>query len=1235
MDDDSDTSNDNNYEEELYSVSRRVQKLRHIRSNMTRMQRRTALSLRPVSQKSYVDTLSPDHYNSDSEGQLRRSKRRVRVRFQNTSWLADNQIHKVGYPNLTPIPYSEEDSRDNIVENTRENKRTTRLSNHLKNGKEPDAEDQGPMGLRSRNSSEKIEKEETGGRTRFRARNMQTDVKSEVKDQDDNEEKTADEDKDESNDKKANDVEEKDDKKEESESDEESEEEAKPRRSLPPRGKRKLMNEKFNTGQRRRVRKDSSSSESFGVKVPNSNKRYSFRVRQPKPTSSSISRPMLRGRESKRRHYARRRRNSSSSSSASDSDRCVREKYSKTPKSSHSKTDQKMKSGTGGSQIIPIGPETLDSNIRFSSIGGLDCHIQSLKEMILLPMMYPEVFEQFKIKPPRGVLFHGPPGTGKTLMARALANECNFGKRKVSFFMRKGADLLSKWIGESEKQLRLLFEQAQEMKPSIIFFDEIDGLAPVRSSRQDQIHASIVTTLLPLMDGLDDRGEVIIIGATNRIDTIDPALRRPGRFDRELYFPLPALKEREEILNVHVSEWENPPNPQLISYLAEQAVGYCGSDLRALCSEAVIKSFRRTYPQVYDSEHKLLLEPKNVNVNKLDFIRAKSELIPASHRIVEGVGKKLLPILEPLLGETMKSIFAILDNNFPHGVHPKLAKVKLSPNVRPAQILLWGYGEEHGQSSHIAPALIHKMEHIHCCNLDFKTLYKEPGGSAEEATLKVFVEAKRNVPSLIYIPKIDIWWSLVSETTRAILCDQISDIDAHVPILILATSHSSYEELPQQIKLIFSQYRKEVFEIKPPSLESRQAFFSPLLIDASLKPVRLPRTRPKTPPQLPRAPTPPPPPLTMEQKQKLFEQEEHILRELRIFLRDMCRKLANNKLFYIFTKPVDTDEVPDYTNIIKEPMDLETMMTKVDFHRYTCAKDFLMDIELICKNALEYNPAKTSVDKQIRHRACTLRDYAYTLIKNEMDTDFEDKCQTISNVRKVRADDITKCLPEYIITADSKLFDEQDSHNSTNETGTVKKIESTPKWGLSRKRKVSSWQRGMVKKPKRTSKPEKNEDSKNADKSSDDCKENNIEVTSESNSLTEMNDIKTTPKPESPIKNNTVESSPKILRRRISDLMSPSELLEDPLEFDDVDQALNECESNASKLSIKCPKEKLDALLEEIVSETQDYSVSSLLDLHNQLSKIVRSYMCKENRINLPTDLKKEFVRFQNEEKGE
>ncbi|ORX89771.1 AAA-domain-containing protein, partial [Basidiobolus meristosporus CBS 931.73] len=186
--------------------------------------------------------------------------------------------------------------------------------------------------------------------------------------------------------------------------------------------------------------------------------------------------------------------------------------------------------------------------VGFDSIGGLDSHIQSLKEMVLLPLLYPEIYTQFSITPPRGVLFYGPPGTGKTLVARALANSCSTDSQKIAFFMRKGADCLSKWVGEAERQLRLLFEEAKAWQPSIIFFDEIDGLAPVRSSKQEQVHSSIVSTLLALMDGLDNRGQVVVIGATNRIDAIDPALRRPGRFDREFYFSLPSYVARRTII---------------------------------------------------------------------------------------------------------------------------------------------------------------------------------------------------------------------------------------------------------------------------------------------------------------------------------------------------------------------------------------------------------------------------------------------------------------------------------------------------------------------------------------------------------------------------------------------------------------------------------------------------------------------------------------------------------------
>ena len=206
--------------------------------------------------------------------------------------------------------------------------------------------------------------------------------------------------------------------------------------------------------------------------------------------------------------------------------------------------------------------------------------------------------------------------------------------------MRKGADCLSKWVGEAERQLRLLFEEARNSQPSIIFFDEIDGLAPVRSSKQDQIHASIVSTLLALMDGMDGRGQVVVIGATNRPDAVDPALRRPGRFDREFYFGLPSLEAREKILRIMTKGWEGwdvENGGENVKGLAKLTKGYGGADLRvscftymliefglmllqALCTEAALNAVQRRYPQIYKSNDRLLLQPESIEVGLRDFM---------------------------------------------------------------------------------------------------------------------------------------------------------------------------------------------------------------------------------------------------------------------------------------------------------------------------------------------------------------------------------------------------------------------------------------------------------------------------------------------------------------------------------------------------------------------------------------------------------------------------------------
>jgi len=213
-------------------------------------------------------------------------------------------------------------------------------------------------------------------------------------------------------------------------------------------------------------------------------------------------------------------------------------------------------------------------------IAGMDGYVRKLKEMIVFPLIYPQLFSKLNVSLPRGVLFHGPPGTGKTLMARLLASACSTSTRKVSFFMRNGSDCLSKWIGEAERNMRLLFKKAKECQPSIIFFDEIDGLAPERTGRQDQSHISLVSTLLALMDGLDDRGQVVVIGATNRIHSIDAALRRPGRFDREFFFGLPDEAARSQILKIHTKTWEPVISDSLANDLACRTAGFSGADMK-------------------------------------------------------------------------------------------------------------------------------------------------------------------------------------------------------------------------------------------------------------------------------------------------------------------------------------------------------------------------------------------------------------------------------------------------------------------------------------------------------------------------------------------------------------------------------------------------------------------------------------------------------------------------------
>lgn len=248
---------------------------------------------------------------------------------------------------------------------------------------------------------------------------------------------------------------------------------------------------------------------------------------------------------------------------------------------------------------VYIGGSNTESGKLFQgweSVAGLQNVIQCMKEVVILPLLYPAFYDNMGLTAPRGVLLHGHPGTGKTLVVRALIGSCALGDKRIAYFARKGADCLGKYVGDAERQLRLLFQVAERSQPSIIFFDEIDGLAPCRTRQQDQTHNSVVSTLLALMDGLKSRGSVVVIGATNRPEAVDPALRRPGRFDREIYFPLPSVKDRASILSLHTQRWPKPVTGSLLKWVAKKTAGFAGADLQALCTQAATIALKRNFP---------------------------------------------------------------------------------------------------------------------------------------------------------------------------------------------------------------------------------------------------------------------------------------------------------------------------------------------------------------------------------------------------------------------------------------------------------------------------------------------------------------------------------------------------------------------------------------------------------------------------------------------------------------
>ena len=265
----------------------------------------------------------------------------------------------------------------------------------------------------------------------------------------------------------------------------------------------------------------------------------------------------------------------------------------------------------------------------YEDIGGLHEEIQRIREMVELPLRHPEIFQRLGIDPPKGVLLHGPPGCGKTLLARAVANES-----EANFYSINGPEIMSKFYGESEARLREIFQQAEKNAPSIIFIDELDAIAPKREEVTGEVERRVVAQLLALMDGLSGRGNLIVIGATNRPDALDPALRRPGRFDREIEIGVPDKKGRLEILQIHTRGMPLAKDVDL-KRLAEMTHGYTGADLAALCRETAMKALRRYLPEIDLEEERIppsVLEKMEIKME--DFLNAYREITPTAMREV-------------------------------------------------------------------------------------------------------------------------------------------------------------------------------------------------------------------------------------------------------------------------------------------------------------------------------------------------------------------------------------------------------------------------------------------------------------------------------------------------------------------------------------------------------------------------------------------------------------------------
>ncbi|MEM7819802.1 MAG: CDC48 family AAA ATPase [Candidatus Aenigmatarchaeota archaeon] len=441
-------------------------------------------------------------------------------------------------------------------------------------------------------------------------------------------------------------------------------------------------------------------------------------------------------------------------------------------------------------ELLPQATKPLEEEkipeVTYEDLGGLHEEIKKVREMIELPLKHPELFERLGIEPPKGILLHGPPGTGKTLLAKAVANESG-----ARFFLINGPEIMSKFYGESEENLRKIFDQAEKNAPSVIFIDEIDAIAPKREEVRGEVEKRVVSQLLTLMDGLKSRGKIVVIGATNIPNSIDPALRRPGRFDREIELGVPNRDGRKEILEIHTRGMPLGKDVDL-DKIADITHGYVGADIAALCKEAAMHALRRVLPDIGEiKEDKPIPQDilKKLVVIKEDFEHALKMVEPSAMRevLIEIPNVKWEDIggLENVKNSLKEAI------EWPLKYPDSFKRLGIKP---PTGVLL--YGPPGCGKTLLAKAVANESgaNFISVKGPELLSMYV---GESEKHVRDVFRRAKQVAPSIIFFDEIDAlvprrgygFDSHVTERVVSQLLAEISGLEELKGVVVIAATN--------------------------------------------------------------------------------------------------------------------------------------------------------------------------------------------------------------------------------------------------------------------------------------------------------------------------------------------------------------------------------------------------------------------------------------------------------------